>query len=454
MAFHFFSVLLLVVSTLFNAVPLDPVSRAKSAVCGSGYIVLSPQLESFCSTLDVLRLPAAPPVLTIDAPPFRLDLGLIQINASHGSSTLLTSTGRQALRYARRASTARRLSSSDPTSVDVDWMELYWTLFFFVLAVAANVYMLRYHFDSVMRGLALFFCGPPPRPPHLRVPQPEVYYQEVHYNSTPSRRRDDDPFWYISELALPSEQEEQVDDAGLDVPAPVPPASEPPVDDAPTNITVANAVLEAPEEEDPEPQERKRVRSAARCQRAREQKARAHEREREQQAVAGPSSELPNEAEDPEPQAENTDKERWRARGGKQVRKRQKAFERKLAARAAARAEAGPPSIPPVFNDENFPPLAGSACKTKLPEAKMSYALITAAVPPSPSALVRHAGPYTIRSNPAADFKSPQLEDKGKAVYYPIEELPESGSWDELMRADEMAAGSSRKGKRRKKGNG
>ena len=452
MAFnHFFSVLLLVVSTLFNAVPLDPVSRVKSAVCGSGYIVLSPQLESFCSTLDVLRLPAAPPVLTIDAPPFRLDLGLIQINTSHGSSPTLTSTGRQALEYARRASTARRFSSSDPTSVDFDWTELYWMCVLFVLGVAANAYLLRYHFDSIVRGLTWFFCGPPPRQPH--VPQPPVYYQEVRHGSAPTRQRDDDPFWYISELALPAEQEEQ-DVAEPNASAPMPSVGEPPVDDAPTNLAVADAALEAPEEEDPEPQERKRVRSAARCQRFRQQKTQAREREQEQQPVAGPSSELPNQAEDLEPQAENADKERWGARGGKKVRRRQKAFERKLAARAAARTEPEPPSLPPVFNDENFPPLAGPACKPQLAQVKMSYALVTAVAPPSPSALVRHAGPYTIRANPAADLERPQPEDKGRAVYYPIEELSESGSWDELMRLDRMATGSSRKGKRRKKGHG
>ena len=269
MAFnHFFSVLLLVVSTLFNAIPLDPVSRVKSAVCGSGYIVLSPQLESFCSTLDVLRLPAAPTVLTIDAPPFRLDLGLIQINTSYGSSPTLTSTGRQALEYARRASTARRFSSSDPTSVDFDWTELYWMCVLFVLGVAANAYLLRYHFDSIVRGLTWFFCGPPPRRPH--VPHPPVYYQEVQYGPTPTRQRDDDPFWYISELALPAEQEEQEDVAEPNASAPMPPAGEPPVDDGPTNLAVADTVLEAPEAENPEPQERKRVRSAARCQRVRQ----------------------------------------------------------------------------------------------------------------------------------------------------------------------------------------
>ena len=391
MAFQLFKVLLLVVSTLFNAVPLAPVSHVKNAVCGSDYVILPPYLEYFCSTLDVLQLPSAPPLLTVDATPpavaalpqdpppdLPLDLGRWQSDPSHRAQVARHSTSyyyKPTVKdiYDPRPTSvpeledeASRSSNEDPTSLDDDDLPLPVKVLISIISMILNCILFRCYLCQQFQEFNRYYrrlqrahqhtirAGAQVVPP-AQTQQPAQPVQPARFWDSYVQAISRGLAWLFSRFRSSNGDSlgraDIVDNSSAQNPPERTDIVEPPtsnfdeVDEQPVHQPPPledlvidelggaenTMVLEFPSVvAAPKP---RYTRSGSRCRRIRQQKARALE-EAGQAAERPSTSQLP-EVGEAEPAGIHRDR-----RAGKKVRQRQLAQERKVAARLA-RAEGG-----------------------------------------------------------------------------------------------------------------
>ncbi|KAI0770821.1 hypothetical protein BC629DRAFT_1532738 [Irpex lacteus] len=428
---NFISLFFIGVAALFNVAWHHPQSlptvyqltlnSVQYAVCDIS--TPSAQYGTVCNFLDGLRLPAAPVVLTISAPdryswaelppppPVDANNSLVVTSSKPSLSQKVTST----------AVVVRTPTASSKSLTPPDWLldatDVVLTLLWLVLMCGLTILVYGAIWfkvegvpENIIRGLTWLFCGPPVAI-RRRVRRTDAKVEAPVYS--------------------PVTDSVDYDNTAGDVPETVPSLSSgPPAPDVPTPHPPVTEVSEQPvatSTTDAEP--RKRVRCAARCQRIRKQKAQARA-EQQEPAV----EHLANAQTDPvEP--------RCSSRGGKQVRKRQRKQELKVARRAEADAVAGPSLAPiatPEFTADDFPPLgAGTSVQAKPIQLGMSFAAMVATGAPSPTAVI-HKGAWTVKLNPA--YGRPPADIKRRLVGSYVEE-----DW---LRLDEEAW---RKGRRKKK---
>lgn len=427
---NFISLFFIGVAALFNVAWHHPQSlptvyqltltSVQYAVCDIS--TPSAQYGTVCNFLDGLRLPAAPVVLTISAPesdryswaelppppPVDANTSLVVTTSKPSLSQKVTSTA-----------VVRTLAASPKSLTPPDWLldatDIVLALLWLVLMCGLTIlvygtiwYKVEGVRKNIIRGLAWLFCGPPVVNRHVTQADSEV--------EAPA-------YIHVTDSV-------DCDDTAGDTPETEPSfSSGPPAPAGPTPEPLVTVVAEQPvatPTTDAEP--RKRVRCAARCQRMRKQKAKA--RAEQEPAVEHPENAQTDPVET-----------RHSSRGGKQVRKRQRKQELKVARRAEANAEAGPSSIHiaiPEFTADEFPPLGADAnVQAKPIQLGMSFAAMVATGAPSSTA-VTHRGTWTVKVNPA--FGRPPADIKRPLVGSHVEE-----DW---LRLDEEAW---RKGRRKKK---
>ncbi|KAI0770825.1 hypothetical protein BC629DRAFT_778462 [Irpex lacteus] len=425
---NFISLFFIGIAALFNVAWHHPQSlptvyqltltSVQYAVCDIS--TPSAQYGTVCNFLDGLRLPAAPVVLTISAPD-RYSWAELPppppVDANNTSLVVTSSKPSLSQKVTSTAIVVRTPTASSKSLTPPDWLldatEVVLALLWLVLMCGLMILVYGTIWlkvegvpENIIRGLTWLFCGPPVA---IRRVRPTISEVEVPvYN--PADRGDNSA----------GDVPETTSGVSSGPHPPAAPTPEPPA------VEVAERHV-ATSTTDAEP--RKRVRCAARCQRIRKQKAQARA-EQQEPAV----EHITNAQTDPvEP--------RRSSRGGKQVRKRQRKQELKVARRAEANAAAGPSLVPiatPEFTANNFPPLgAGTSVQAKPIQLGMSFAAIVATGAPSPTAVI-HKGTWTVKVNPA--FGRPPADIKRRSVGSYVEE-----DW---LRLDEEAW---RKGRRKKK---
>ncbi|KAI0089144.1 hypothetical protein BDY19DRAFT_993370 [Irpex rosettiformis] len=337
-----------------------------------------------CNILDALRLPAAPVVLTIVAPPPPKPASLpTETNSSLNDEPTLEFNRRLPPAVVSTSLIVSPMVSSQSIPTSPAWMlpsfDTIVTLFYVLLATfwMSFIVITIWHNDhdprkSIVRWLTWFFCDRfKARRASSKDYRNVLTADQVDYGSY------DDIHWDLFRHKLAAIRSVQ----------PVVPGPSPPV-------------VEEMQPEGPELELRKHVRSAARCQRIRRQKARARAEQQEHVATEEPQAETDREA---------PVEARRNKRGGKQVRKRQRKQELKEARRAAVNAEAGPSSIPatvPELNDDNFPALPGTNIEPNPVQYQYSFAIIAEVGRPSPTAAIR----WTVKTNPDPEPSRPRLE--------------------------------------------
>ncbi|KAI0770807.1 hypothetical protein BC629DRAFT_1442113 [Irpex lacteus] len=342
---NFVSLFFIGVAALFNVAWHHPQSlptvyqltltSVQYAVCDIS--TPSAQYGTVCNFLDSLRLPAAPVVLTISAPDSnRYSWAELPPPPPVDANISLVVT-------------ASKPSLSQKSLTPPDWLldatDVVLALLWLVLMCGLTIlvygtiwYKVEGVPENIIRGLAWLFCGPPRHTTDAEVESPDCN------PVTDSVARND----------TAGDVPETVTSFSSGPPAPAAPTPEPLVTESHQLRTLSpGSVFAAPLG-------------------ARGSGSRRLRLGRTQEPAV---EHLANAQTDPvEP--------RRSSRGGKQVRKRQKKQELKVARRAEANAAAGPSSIPvaiPEFTADEFPPLgAGTSVQAKPIQLGMSFAAMVA----------------------------------------------------------------------------